>query len=82
MNTLRIRQNLTRQGKALHVLHHLLKEEFSHLLDGRPENVSYEEMALQELMRQIANERLDLKAMLGRQAGQGCAIGRQPGSIR
>ncbi|MFW5487019.1 MAG: flagellar export chaperone FlgN [Desulfovibrio sp.] len=70
MDTLLIRQNLTRQGKALHVLHHLLMEEFSHLLDGEPEKVSIVEMALQELMRQIAVERLELKSMLGSEPGK------------
>lgn len=50
-------------------MHHLLVEEFSHLLDGKPEKVSALEMSLQELMRQIAAERLELKDALGAKPG-------------
>ncbi len=57
----RIRENLTRQEKALGLLVGLLQEEFSLLREGKPQEVTGLEMSIQELIRQIAEERAELK---------------------
>ncbi len=59
-----IKENLSRQTQAVILLHDLLKEEFSLLLDRRPQEVTAVELSLQELMRQIRNERLALKGLV------------------
>lgn len=59
-----IQENLTRQIRALELLSTLLEEEFSHLLDRKPQDVSELELSIQELMRQIALERRSLRGMI------------------
>ncbi|MCG8530167.1 MAG: flagellar protein FlgN [Desulfovibrionales bacterium] len=59
------RQNLHRQEKALEVLQGLLTEEFAELRERKPESITALEFSIHELMRQIANERSDLKESLG-----------------
>lgn len=56
--------NLSRQHKALNVLANLLTEEFDNLRSGKPKTVAGLQMSIQELIRQIAAERMDLKAMV------------------
>lgn len=57
--------NLVRQFKALQVLELLVGEEFAHLRNNKPQDVTGTEFAIHELMRQIAVERLELKKTLG-----------------
>ena len=57
-----IRENLARQEKAMGLLAGLLQEEFSLLREGKPQDVTGLEMSIQELIRQIAEERAQLKA--------------------
>lgn len=59
-----MRENLTRQRGALGVLAGLLEEEFSLLREGKPQEVTRLEMAIQELIRQVAAERAALKALV------------------
>jgi|GEM_PF-473745 len=56
-----IQENLTRQLRALELLSTLLKEEFAHLRDRQPHEVSALEISVQELMRQLALERRSLR---------------------
>lgn len=44
----------------------LLEEEFSRLMQSNPQGVSQIELSIQELMRQIAAERLSLRDLVGR----------------
>jgi hypothetical protein len=67
--TTRIRDSLIRQKKALELMTQLLAEEFSHLTKRDPQAVTGVEMSLQELIRQVADERSALKAMI--KAGHG-----------
>jgi len=60
----RILDNLNRQNSALGLLATLLGEEFSHLREGDPQAVSAIELSIQELLRQLSGERLNLKAMV------------------
>jgi FlgN protein. len=60
-----IKENLSRQTRALELLRSLLEEEFAHLSERRPHDVSELEFSIQELMRQIALERKSLRAMIG-----------------
>ncbi|MFV0423626.1 flagellar export chaperone FlgN [Oleidesulfovibrio sp.] len=53
--------NLVRQKGALEYLELLLEEEFSHLRERHPDEVSRTEMMIHELVRQVADERLALK---------------------
>ena len=59
-----LRGNLVRQMKALELLESLLEEEFSLLVLRKPEEVSALEFSLHELIRQIADERGDMVAMM------------------
>ncbi|EPR41706.1 FlgN family protein [Desulfovibrio sp. X2] len=59
-----MRENLDRQHKAMVVLYELLQEEFSLLRAGKPQEVTGLEMSIQELIRQIALERAELKSMV------------------
>lgn len=59
--TRRIEEILARQERALLLLKELLGEEFSHLTERNPRAVSQLELSIQELLRQIANERGALK---------------------
>ncbi|SDB44904.1 FlgN protein [Desulfonatronum thiosulfatophilum] len=54
-------QNLHRQKQAIFLLSHLLDEEFQHLGKGDPQSVATVEFSIQELLRQIAVERQELK---------------------
>ncbi len=56
-----IQENLTRQLRALELLSSLLQEEFAHLRDRKPHEVSALEISIQELMRQLAVERKSLR---------------------
>lgn len=60
-----IEENLVRQNKAMMLLFILLEEEFSRLMQSNPQGVSQIELSIQELMRQIASERLCLRGMVG-----------------
>lgn len=62
--TQRILENLSRQYKALKVLVFLQEEEFAHLREFRPQSVGAVEFSIQELMRQIMNERMAVKRMM------------------
>ena len=59
-----ITSNLGRQLAALHTLADLLTEEFSQLMSRDPQSVSALELSIQDLMRQIAAERIGLKRAL------------------
>lgn len=59
-----IRENLTRQARALELLSALLEEEFSELMNRNPQDVSILELSIQELMRQLAAERISLRALI------------------
>lgn len=59
-----VRENLTRQARALELLSALLEEEFSELMNRNPQDVSILELSIQELMRQLAAERISLRALI------------------
>jgi len=59
-----IEENLVRQNKALMLLLILLGEEFTRLMSLKPQSVSQIELSIQELMRQVAAERLSLARMV------------------
>lgn len=61
-----IHGNLVRQAKGLEVLDLLLEEEFAHLCERDADAVSAVEFSIHELMRQLACERVDLKAAMQR----------------
>ncbi|WP_045223089.1 flagellar protein FlgN [Desulfonatronum thioautotrophicum] len=61
-----ILQNLHRQKQAFFLLSHLLDEEFQHLSKSDPQAVASVEFSIQELLRQIAVERQELKSALNR----------------
>jgi hypothetical protein len=63
-----IEENLVRQNKALILLSVLLEEEFARLMQSKPQSVSQIELSIQELMRQIAMERVCLRKHVGKQA--------------
>ncbi|GAB6176450.1 flagellar protein FlgN [Desulfobaculum senezii] len=60
----RIKENIHRQNKAMDFLHELLEEEFSHLTGHDPQQVTSIELSLQELLRQIAMERVYLRQLV------------------
>lgn len=60
-----IEENLVRQNKAMMLLFILLEEEFTRLMNSKPQSVSQIELSLQELMRQIAAERASLRRSIG-----------------
>ena len=60
-----IEENLVRQNKALILLSVLLEEEFTRLMQSKPQSVSQIELSIQELMRQIAVERGYLRKHVG-----------------
>jgi len=60
-----IKENLSRQTRALELLSSLLEEEFADLRERRPQDVSALEFSIQDLMRQIAVERKALRALIG-----------------
>ncbi len=59
-----IKENIDRQSKAMLLLSMLLKEEFSLLMNKDPQGVTGVEMVIQELMRQIASERMSLRGLV------------------
>lgn len=59
-----IKENLTRQTRALELLSSLLEEEFADLCDRKPQEVSALEISIQELMRHIALERRSLRSII------------------
>lgn len=59
-----IEENLVRQNKAMLLLFFLLEEEFSRLMKLRPQAISQIELSIQELMRQVAAERISLRNMV------------------
>lgn len=68
-----IEENLVRQNKAMMLLFILLEEEFSRLMKSKPQSVSQIELSIQELMRQIAAERMTLRSQVAELA---------PGALR
>lgn len=56
-----IQANLTRQFKALELLHSLLGEEFELLCKRDTDSVAILEFSIHELLRQVAGERAGLK---------------------
>jgi len=67
----KIRGNLRRQEKGLEVLSSLLTEEFSQLTGRDPQAVTKTEFSIHELIRQLAVERLELKAFVQETAPSG-----------
>lgn len=63
-----IEENLVRQTKAMLLLEVLMGEEYSRLMNAKPQSVSQIELSIQELMRQIAVERTSLRRMVAAQA--------------
>ncbi|CCO23988.1 flagellar export chaperone FlgN [Maridesulfovibrio hydrothermalis] len=61
-----IQENLDRQSKAVLLLSMLLQEEFSLLMNKDPQGVTRVELVIQELMRQIAAERMSLRNFVQR----------------
>jgi hypothetical protein len=61
-----IEENLVRQNKAMLLMYFLLEEEFSRLTQLKPQSVSQVELSIQELMRQVAAERVSLRRMVAR----------------
>lgn len=59
-----IHANIYRQKQALSLLIELQGEEFSYLTSGEPQAVTGCEFSIQELLRQIAAERIALKALI------------------
>lgn len=59
-----IEENLVRQNKAMMLLSILLEEEYSRLMQSKPQSVSQIELSIQELMRQIAVERGYLRRLV------------------
>jgi len=59
----RIIENLSRQVKAAELLEMLLEEEFSHLKSLEPQKVASVEFSIQELLRQLASERMDIRRL-------------------
>ncbi|WP_449242651.1 flagellar protein FlgN [Desulfovibrio sp.] len=60
----RVQENLSRQHRALGLLSELLDEEFSYLKGGKPQDVSRIEISIQELLRQLAVERVSLRGLV------------------
>ena len=60
----RIQENLSRQDKGMRLLLQLLEEEFSRLMNRNPKGVTPIELSIQELMRQLARERTDLRELV------------------
>lgn len=59
-----IQANLSRQVRALELLSSLLEEEFAALMGRKPQEVSVLELAVQDLMRQLVAERLQLRRFI------------------
>jgi len=59
-----IRGNLVRQQKGMELLLSLLEEEFSLLREHRTEDVVALEFSIHELLRQLADERMEIKKIM------------------
>lgn len=59
-----IEENLVRQNKAMLLMYFLLEEEFSRLTRLKPQSVAQVELSIQELMRQVAAERMSLRRLV------------------
>lgn len=68
-----IEAGLIRQKQALGLLYSLLEEEFAALLDNSPQDVSSLEFSIQELIRQLMDEKEDLKFKLHENSFAGLA---------
>lgn len=60
----RLLNNLERQVKGWQCLQGLLIEEFSFLMDRKPQNVAQVELSIQELLRQLAAEKEALHGLI------------------
>ncbi len=60
----RIKANLMRQGRGMDLLQDLLQEEFSHLKQRDPDSATRLEFSIHELIRQLTEERLELKCFV------------------
>ncbi|OGR34451.1 MAG: hypothetical protein A2051_00840 [Desulfovibrionales bacterium GWA2_65_9] len=60
-----IQANLSRQVCALELLSSLLEEEFAALMGRQPQDVSVLELSVQDLMRQLVVERMQLRRFIG-----------------
>ena len=60
----KIQERLRRQEGALEFLNELLQEEFSLLQTGKPDEIASVELSIQELLRQLAAEKEDLRVFL------------------
>lgn len=58
-----VKNNLIRQHKALQLLYSLLREEFDNLVSRDKSKLARQELAVQELMRQLAIEKSDLSRL-------------------
>ena len=76
-----ITENLARQSKAFQLLKLLLEEEYSRLMERKPQSVSRIEMPIQELMRQLAGERITLKRLMNEAAPEGVRLRDLPGLL-
>jgi flagellar biosynthesis/type III secretory pathway chaperone len=70
-----IKENLNRQSKAVALLGTLLEEEFSRLMNRKPQSVTQIEFIIQELMRQIASERMSLRGIIKRVDSSAARLG-------
>lgn len=61
---MKIEAGLIRQKQALGLLFSLLEEEFSALLDNSPQEVSSLEFSVQELIRQLMDEKDEIRYIL------------------
>ncbi|RQD66616.1 MAG: hypothetical protein D5R98_02140 [Desulfonatronovibrio sp. MSAO_Bac4] len=61
---MKIESGLIRQKQALGLLFSLLEEEFSALLDNLPKEVSSLEFSIQELIRQLMDEKDEIRSIL------------------
>jgi hypothetical protein len=59
-----IQANMSRQIHALELLSSLLEEEFAALMGRQPQEVSVLELAVQDLMRQLVAERMQLRRFI------------------
>ncbi|MBU1229165.1 MAG: flagellar protein FlgN [Proteobacteria bacterium] len=59
-----IQANLSRQVRALELLSSLQEEEFAALMARQPQEVSSLELSVQDLMRQLVAERLQLRRFI------------------
>lgn len=64
-----IEYNLIRQQKALKLLHSLLCKEYMHLRGREQSELAGEQLGIQELIRQLAEEREELSGLIRKMAG-------------